>query len=180
MGKVLSIIIVLCALIAGGSMYYLQVYHFYTQVEPNGETDVMLTEVENGAQKTLRYQAFKAIDAYSSPIRYRGCFTTDEPLDQLRAAYEPYARALPLVGPRWFDCFDATEIGEALEQGRAQAFLGTRDITYGIDRVVAITEDGKGFIWHQINRCGEVVFDGDPVPEDCPKPPPQNAQGAQG
>ena len=57
------------------------------------------------------------------------------------------------------------------EDGTAQAFLGQKDIHYGIDRVVAVTKDGRGYVWHQINDCGEVVFDGNPVPETCPKPP---------
>jgi hypothetical protein len=44
-------------------------------------------------------------------------------------------------------------------------------VSYGIDRIVAITEDGRGYVWHQINDCGEVVFDGEPAPENCPEPP---------
>ncbi len=40
-----------------------------------------------------------------------------------------------------------------------------------IDRVVAIHEDGRGWIWDQINHCGEVVFDGQPAPADCPPAP---------
>ena len=33
---------------------------------------------------------------------------------------------------------------------------------------------GRGYVWHQINHCGEVVFDGQPAPEDCPEPPNGN------
>lgn len=62
-------------------------------------------------------------------------------------------------------------LGAALESGEALAFLGQRDFIYGIDRVVAVLPDGRGFVWHQMNHCGEVVYDGDPVPEDCPEPP---------
>ena len=53
------------------------------------------------------------------------------------------------------------------------AWLGTADITYGIDRVIALDADGRGYVWHQINPCGEVVFDGKPAPEGCP-PKPEN------
>ena len=70
-----------------------------------------------------------------------------------------------------FDCFDAEALGAALETGRALAFLGTENVQYGIDQIVAIHEDGRGFVWHQINRCGEVVFDGNVAPDDCPQPP---------
>ena len=51
------------------------------------------------------------------------------------------------------------------------AFLGEENITYGIDRVIAVMPDGRGFGWNQINACGEVVFDGDAAPEGCPTPP---------
>ena len=40
-----------------------------------------------------------------------------------------------------------------------------------IDRIVAVFPDGRGYAWHQINACGEVVFDGDPAPEGCPPVP---------
>jgi len=40
-----------------------------------------------------------------------------------------------------------------------------------VDRVLAIYPDGRGYAWHQINRCGKIVFDGQPAPADCPSPP---------
>ncbi|MEM6587185.1 MAG: DUF6446 family protein [Pseudomonadota bacterium] len=170
MGKFLSIVILGAALIAGVGMYYLQVYHFYEEVVPTGE-DVRLTSLASGEAELVPYDAFEAIDANSSPIRYRACFETTLPQDALAGGYEPYADAEPRVAPGWFDCFDADVIGAALKDGTARAFLGQRDVIYGIDRVVAVFDDGRGYVWHQINRCGEVVFDGEPVPDDCPTPP---------
>ena len=171
MGKFLSILILASALFAGVGIYYLQVYHFYEEVAPVGEGDVQLTSLSSGAPEPVLHEAFSAIDANSSPIRYRACFTT--PLSQalLTETYAPYEGAVPLEAPGWFDCFDADMIGAALEDGTALAFLGEENIKYGIDRIVAISADGSGFVWHQINHCGEKVFDGEPVPEDCPAPP---------
>lgn len=171
MGKFLSLLIVGSALIAGVGLYYLQVYHFYEEIAPNGETDVQLTSLSAGELEAITYNAFEAIDANSSPIRFRACFTTDITQAELSEAYEPYDDAVPLEAPGWFECFDADLVGEALETGTARAFLGQRDIVYGIDRVVAVLDDGRGYVWHQINPCGEVVFDGQPVPEGCPAPP---------
>ncbi|WP_135501823.1 DUF6446 family protein [Roseovarius aestuariivivens] len=171
MGKVLSLAILISALAAGVSMYYLQVYHFYEPVEATGTDDVMLTSISTDKPEPVLYGDFEGIDADSSPIRYRACFTTSMSLAMLSETYVPYAQAEPLTAPGWFECFDAEEIGGSLEDGRALAFLGTKDIEYGIDRIVAITEDGRGYVWQQINECGEVVFDGNPVPEDCPEPP---------
>ncbi|MGX0976796.1 hypothetical protein ACSSVY_002516 [Roseovarius sp. MBR-51] len=171
MGKILAGAILISALVAGAAMYYLQVYHFYEEVAADGTNDVVLTSLVTGAPEPVLYDGFTAIDANSSPIRYRACFTTPMSHALLSETYEIYERAEPLTAPEWFDCYDAQAIGKALEEGRALAFLGQRDVIYGVDRVVAITEDGRGYVWHQINRCGEVVFDGQPAPDDCPEPP---------
>ena len=89
----------------------------------------------------------------------------------LTETYVLYDDPVPTVAPGWFDCFDAEAIGVALSEGSALGFLGVENLIYGFDRIVAITEDGRGFSWHQINACGEVVFDGKPAPEGCPPPP---------
>ena len=170
-GKLLVVFFALVALLGGGGMYYLQVYGYYTEVQAMGEGDVMLTSITSGAPEAILYDGFEAIDAESSPLRYRACFTT--PLSQalLTETFEFYDNPVPTVAPGWFECFDAEAVGAALEEERAIAFLGTANIVYGFDRVVAITEDGQGYVWHQLNICGEKAFDGDPLPEGCPPRP---------
>ncbi|MEM9529235.1 MAG: DUF6446 family protein [Bacteroidota bacterium] len=89
------------------------------------------------------------------------------------------------------DFVDRTRVGVGLNLVNAHAFaevplhgeksallLGARrsytDVleSFTYDRLFsAVFQDGRGFVWHQINRCGEVVFDGQPVPDDCPTPP---------
>ena len=169
-GKIIGVGILIIALAAGAALYYLQVYHFYEPVAATGTDDVQMTSLASGAPEPVLYDDFEAIDASSSPIRYRACFTTSMSHAMLSETYIPYDDAEPLNAPGWFDCFDAEAIGAELDAGTALAFLGQRDVQYGIDRIVAITEDGRGYVWHQINRCGEVVFDGQAVPEDCPAP----------
>ena len=92
----------------------------------------------------------------------------------LRQVYQVLERAEPRVAPGWFGCFDAVRIGVALETGAAVAFMGHENISYGIDRIVAIDSDGTGYVWHQINRCGKVVFDGRRAPADCAPSPEGN------
>ena len=89
----------------------------------------------------------------------------------LSETYVAYDEAVPLIAPNWFDCFDAKQLGSDLEKGIALAFLGEENITYGIDRIVAVYDDGRAYAWHQINDCGAVVFDGRPAPDGCPEPP---------
>jgi hypothetical protein len=158
------------AVVAGAMMYYLQVYAFYRTLTPEEAGPIALTPPD-GAPEPLAVADLRAIDSDSSPIRYRACFETAEPLATLAARYEPYPDPRPLTAPGWFDCFDAPAIGAALEAGEARAFLGVRDHSYGIDRVVAVLPDGRGFAWPQINPCGERVFNGEPPPEGCPPVP---------
>ena len=170
-GKLVGGFIVSVALIFAAVVYYYHIYGYYETVEPNGQDDVVLTSRVSEMPEAILYEDFQAIDATSSPIRYRACFITSMSQPLLTETYMAYDHAEPLVAPSWFDCFDAVEIGKALERGEALAFLGTRNIQYGIDRVVAVMPDGRGFVWHQINDCGEVVFDGKPAPAHCPPKP---------
>ncbi|SPJ25753.1 DUF6446 family protein [Palleronia abyssalis] len=160
MGRILVIVIALVGLLTAVGVWYLQVFHYYDRVSPEG----FEIQAENS---TIRASAtnIEAIDANSSPIRFRACFNTDLTPD-IDAV--PYEDATPLTAPFWFDCFDADAIGEALEAGTARAFLGTENIAYGADRIVAITDDGRGYVWHQLNNCGEVAYDGTQIGEDCP------------
>ncbi|WP_138468102.1 DUF6446 family protein [Poseidonocella sp. HB161398] len=168
-GKWIAGMIVAVAAVAGAAMYYLQVYYYYDRV-PAESLEMRLTRLD-GTPEAIPATGIEAIDATSSPIRFRACFETPVSLATLSETYRIDEAAEPLVAPGWFGCFDAAAIGAALEEGRAIAFLGEENIRYGIDRVVAVTEDGHGYAWQQINRCGEKVFDGEPAPEGCPPPP---------
>ncbi|MDF1854810.1 DUF6446 family protein [Pseudooceanicola sp.] len=170
MGRILAIVIIVAALATGAAVYYLQVYAFYEEIAASGPGDVVLTPITGGAPVAIPVRGFRAIDSDSSPIRYRACFTSDLSAEALKA-YAPYPGAEPRNAPGWFDCFDADAIGAALADGQAQAFLAIENIHYGIDRVIAILPDGRGYAWHEINSCGEVVFDGQPAPEGCPPAP---------
>ncbi len=168
MGKFLAILLLVCAVGAGIGMYYLQIYAFYEEVVPTGDADVQLTALGAEGPTPIALADFTAIDSESSPIRYRACFTTPTPLDDIAAAYERYEGAAPRVAPGWFECFDAAAIGAEITDGTAQVFVGQRNIEYGIDRVVAITEDGRGYVWHEVNECGDKAYDGSPLGKDCP------------
>lgn len=170
-GKVIGIILIATGVLGGGGLYYLQEYGFYETIEATSDDMVQMTSVTSGAPESILFDSFEAIDADSSPIRYRACFTTPQSLAMMTETYELYDTAAPLNAPGWFDCFDATAIAEALESGAALAFMGTENVTYGIDRIVAVHEDGRGFVWHQINACGEEVFDGNAPPDGCPPVP---------
>lgn len=159
------------AVVAGAALYYLQVYAFYDRLTPAQVGDIRMVSVVSGEPEPILADDVQAIDSDSSPIRFRACFQTAQSLAMLTETYEIYDHAEPLNAPDWFECFDAKAIGAALESGQAVAFLGQKHVSYGVDRVIAVLPDGRGYVWPQINPCGEAVFDGDPAPQGCPTPP---------
>lgn len=169
-GRIAILGLLIAAVAAGGGLYYLQVYHYYDELQPE-DANVQLLTSETGLSEPLMFENFKGIDADSSPIRYRACFELLVDPAALADTYAVAPEPEPLVAPGWFDCFDAGEIGRALEEGQAVAYLGASNDPYGVDRIVAVFPDGRAFAWTQLNRCGEVVFDGDPAPDGCPPPP---------
>lgn len=170
-GKLVGAFIVITAIIAGIAIYWQQEYAYYQPVAFQPGAEIALTPIESDTPEVILAEAVTGIDADSSPLRFRACFHTPLTQGMLSETYRAYEGAVPLNGPTWFDCFDATAIGAALENGEALAFLGQSNITYGVDRVVAVMPDGRAFAWNQINACGERVFNGDPAPETCPPAP---------
>jgi hypothetical protein len=140
MGKFLAVAILISAVVAGAAMYYLQVYHFYEEVAATGTDDVQLTSLVTGAPEPVLYDAFQAIDADSSPIRYRACFTTPMRHPMLTETYELYERAEPLnapgsgprsrTGARWpfwaRRTFNTASTGSSPSPRTARAMSGTR------------------------------------------------------
>lgn len=166
-GKIVGLVILLSALCAGGALYYLQIYGFYEDVTSE-VAEVRLMSLAEEKPIAIRAENIQAIDADSSPIRFRGCFTTPSSLPMLTETYVGLNRAVPRNAPKWFDCFDAAAIAEELKAGTALAFLSEKNVNFGVDRIVAVTEDGRGFIWHELNDCGEKAYDGTIVGEECP------------
>ena len=140
----------LTAVLAGGAMYYLQEYAYYQPVTFKPGDEIELTAL-SGVPEAIPVAGLQGIDATSSPLRFRACFTTTLDQPTLTEAYKVYDKAVPLNAPSWFDCFDAERIGDALATGEAIAFLGQAGIAPQIDRVVAVFPDGRAFAWHQVN-----------------------------
>ena len=140
------------AAIAGLALYYLQVYGYYHEVDAPDE-GVLLVSVNSNTSEPILTDNFRAIDADSSPIRYRACFETSLSLAMLTETYVVSDEITPRNAPGWFHCFDAKAIAAEIEEGTALTFLGQKNINYGVDRIVAITSDGRGYVWHeQIGR----------------------------
>ncbi|MZQ90056.1 histidine kinase [Frigidibacter albus] len=151
-GKIVGSFVMVTALAAGAVLYYLQVYGYYQPIPATAPgAELRLTSVASGQPEPILADSFEGIDAETSPLRYRGCFHTPMSLALLTETYRVYATPTPLIAPGWFECFDASQIGAALETGEAVAFLSEENIRPGVDRVVAIYPDGRAYAWNQIN-----------------------------
>lgn len=150
-GKLVGGIIVLTGLVAGVAIYWLQVYAYYVTLDPE-DVDIRLTSIVLQEPEPILTDALAAIDSDSSPLRFRACFETPSSLAALTEEFVIYDAAEPLNAPGWFDCFDAGAVGAALDGGDAIAFLGERNIHDGVDRVVAVFDDGRAYAWHQLNE----------------------------
>lgn len=151
-GKILASFIVITAIIGGAAMYYLQVYAYFDEVDANSPAaEMRLTLVGTDAAEPILTENFEGIDADSSPLRFRACFHTPMSLAMLTETYQTVDNPEPLNGPDWFDCYNAQDLGNALEEGNAVAFMSEHNIKDGVDRIIAVYPDGQAFAWHQLN-----------------------------
>ncbi|TKA95624.1 histidine kinase [Cereibacter changlensis] len=150
-GRVVAGGIVVSALLAGAAIYWLQIYAFYEPVAFTPGEEIRLTPIIGEEPEVIVANDVTGIDADSSPLRFRACFTTPLTQAMLTETYRVYDEATPLVAPGWFDCFDAGQIDAALKTGEAIAFLSEAEVADGVDRVVAVFADGRGYAWHQLN-----------------------------
>jgi len=134
------------AIFAAG-MWYAQTRAFYITLE----TASLTVTTPAGDVVPLPYTDFRGIDADSSPLRFRACFTLDEAGMAAVARAATHSDPAPLVAPDWFDCYDARSLGEAIEASAARAVMSVHEVARGVDRIIAVFPDGRAFAWHQLN-----------------------------
>lgn len=173
-GKIVVSIMVSILAVFGGVLWWTQTRAYYQPLLADAPAAQISATTFAGVADPLPIDAFDGIDAPTSPLRFRACFTTPLSLSMMTETYQPYEDATPLIAPNWFSCFDAGDVTQSLSDGRAIAFLGEANYIYGFDRIIAVTETGQGYAWHQMNHCGEAVFDGQPAPDGCPPAPERN------
>lgn len=148
-GKWPAAALVLAGLVAGAGVWYMQVWGFYEKLQQARVAPQITATLADGTLRTLAVRSAEGIDAGSSPLRWRACFTLAGPAPE--AEMTPFANPTPLIGPGWFSCYDAGAVTAALASGEARAFLGAAEVRPDVDRVIAIWPDGRGVAWHQFN-----------------------------
>ena len=149
-GRILVIVILVATVIFGVGLWYSQVYAWYDDV--SATTRPGLVNLATGTREELTVRDLQAIEKATSPLGFRACFRLDQNLSTLTETFQMYQSPTPLIAPAWFDCFDAGAIDAGLETGAALAFLDTRNIRDGVDRVIAVFDDGRAYAWNQLNE----------------------------
>ncbi len=142
------------------ALWYTQTRAYYYEV--NGLETVEISG------RPVAVSDYLGIDADTSPIKIRACFTL---ADDLPEGTPAAADAEPLNAPPQFSCFDARQLEDDLHSGAARAFVAANNQPYGFDRIIALYPDNRAFMWRTINECGKATFDGKPAPESCPPKP---------
>jgi len=140
-GKVTVILLISVILIFGVVFFYFQTFAYYAKI-----SDKENIIVNN---KNIRVHDYVGIRSDVSKLKLRGCFKVDPSLFKLLDINQ---KAAPLSAPFWFDCFDYKDIQSDIDKGFLKAYLAEKDEAPGIDRYIAISQDGMGYEWRQLNE----------------------------
>ena len=153
-GRTLMIGLFVVTAIFALALWWFQTRAYYEQ---SGGVDAI--EV---AGLSIPVEGYSQIDAQTSPLKLRACFRLSDPADLPRAAaaaapLTEEARAAgvtlePLVAPGWFDCFDAETLAGLAQSDGAETLVAARNAPQGVDRVVLLLPDGRGWLWRQLNE----------------------------
>ena len=122
------------------TLFYFQNYAYYDSIDIRQNMFL--------GKKRYKISDYQGIDSESSGLKLRECFVIDI-VDYINLP--KYEKPTPLTAPFWFKCFNAKRITKDLENGKASAFLFKKEEFDGIDNVIAIYPDGRGFRWRQLN-----------------------------
>ncbi|MEM7439159.1 MAG: DUF6446 family protein [Pseudomonadota bacterium] len=108
-----------------------------------------LVPVGGGNAEAVIADELQVVSSNAQPELIWACFKVLMNHSTLTESYQLVDAAAPLKPLVDIDCFDAETLAADLQTGDALAFLGQRDVAPGIDRMVAIYDDGRAFAWHQ-------------------------------
>jgi hypothetical protein len=121
--------------------------------EPDEEkvtTGINLLPYAATQAEPIQVDGLIAVAKQADPLSFHGCFTTPLSFGLLTETYQTYEPPMPAASN--LPCFQSVKLQADLIEGVALAFIGDQNIHPGIDRVIAVYEDGRAFAWHQKTR----------------------------
>lgn len=140
-GRALMIGLLAFTALFGVALWWFQTRAFYEEIEAGTVT------VQGASYPVSEWQG---IDAATSPLKLRACFRLGAEARAAIARLEPYDEATPLTAPGWFDCFDAATLTTDIRAGRATPYLAAEEEFDGANRILALYDDGRAFMWRQL------------------------------
>ena len=140
-GKITVILLIGVTLIFGIFFFYFQTYAYYSKVSTKNQ--IVVNKIQ------IKVEDYIGIRSDVSKLKLRGCFNIDP------SAFEFFVtsiKASPLSAPFWFECFDYKEIQSDIDNGTLKAYLAEENEYPGIDRYIAISINGIGYEWRQLNE----------------------------
>jgi hypothetical protein len=126
-------------LLFAAALVWFQLFAFYERQRGPGTLTI--------AGDAVPVAGYEGIDAGTSPLKLRACLRLDP---GAVAGLDPAPEATPLNPPFWFRCFDARELTRDLAAGRARAYAIDRGRPAGVDLMLAVYPDGRGYLWRQL------------------------------
>ncbi len=116
------------------------------------ENPIRLTPIIGAGAEAVDIAGLQVGGLAEDGFSQHGCFQMDQSFGLLTETYELAEPAMPEPIAGGLACFDAGQLAEDLDIGHALAFWGEKDLIPGVDRVVAVYDDGRAFVWHQKNQ----------------------------
>ncbi len=140
-GKITVTVILGFSIFFGILFYYFQTYAYYQEV--SGVENILVSD------KRIKVWNYQGIRADTSALKMRSCFKVQTSAFR---ALAPAENPQPLNAPFWFSCFNSKDLQNAIDDGSARAYLAKENEVEGIDRLVVIYPDGRGYEWRQLNK----------------------------
>lgn len=113
------------------------------------DVTISLTPVNGGVPEEILLDGLSATSDNALPESLWACFETPLSMGLLTESYEVTEDVTPTNPVSSLPCFDAKNVVAAITDGEAVAFVGERDVWPGVDRVVAVYQDGRAVAWNQ-------------------------------
>lgn len=140
-GKILILAFAGVTVVFSIAVWWFQTRAWYQEIDG-------LTQITVG-DRIVPVREYRSIDATTSPLKLRACMMLD-PVTLHGAEIAP--APVPLIGPGWFECFNAGDLTKAIADGTAKSYLAAEGEFDGTERLIAVFPDGRAYMWRQLNK----------------------------
>ena len=113
------------------------------------DVKIALTPIIGDTPEPVAIRNPQATSDNSDVDSFYACFDTDLNFAFVTETYEILENVDPPSPASHLPCFDADKIRDDVYSGEAIAVMGERGYSIGVDRLVVLYQDGRGYAWNQ-------------------------------